>query len=178
VLKILDTYFFYLINKGFSNKLFDILMPLLSRLGRWESLFAVSLVFAVFQRKTAMKLVIILLIGFFASNFIVSNLKMFVARPRPFFVLQNINLLEKNNSFSFPSGHATNAFMVATIFFIFSRRYFYLYIAAFGIAVSRIYLGAHFPSDAIAGALIGSALGYLITQAAKAFSFRVHKHPL
>lgn len=158
----IDNYFFYLINHDCRNKLFDILMPLLSQLGTWEILLALVFIFVMFEKKEARRVGIFLVAGLLLSYLIVSILKMWITRPRPFLVLPNVHLLVKDSGFSFPSGHASNAFMVATLFFIFSKRLYFLYFVALGIAVSRIYVGVHFPSDVIAGALIGITLGCLI----------------
>ncbi|MDI6740919.1 MAG: phosphatase PAP2 family protein [Candidatus Edwardsbacteria bacterium] len=69
---------------------------------------------------------------------------------------------DRSNS-SFPSGHATGAFALATVF---SHEYPKLaipcYAIATGIALSRIYLGRHYPSDALAGAVIGYASARLV----------------
>jgi len=65
------------------------------------------------------------------------------------------------DQFSFPSGHTITAFSVAV-----SLATFYpvlllgLLFCAFSVALSRILLGMHFLSDVLAGAAIGSALGY------------------
>jgi undecaprenyl-diphosphatase len=84
-----------------------------------------------------------------ASAAMTYGLKNIVNRPRP------EGPTERSNS-SFPSGHATGAFALATVF---SHQYpklsIPLYITATGVAISRIYLGRHYPSDVLAGAAIG-----------------------
>ena len=66
------------------------------------------------------------------------------------------------DQFSFPSGHTMTAFSIALVI-----SYFYpglegaMYFLAASIAVSRVVLGMHFLSDVVAGALIGTGLGYL-----------------
>ena len=60
---------------------------------------------------------------------------------------------------SFPSGHATTAFAAAVIIALWYPRAALPALAlAMLVAVSRIFLGAHFPSDALAGALLGSGV--------------------
>lgn len=64
---------------------------------------------------------------------------------------------------SFPSGHANTAFTAATILALyFGGYFFYGYCAAFLIALSRVYVGAHFPLDIMAGAVMGSLVAVLI----------------
>ena len=90
-----------------------------------------------------------------ASAVITYGLKSIVNRDRP------EGPTERSNS-SFPSGHATGAFALATVF---SHQYpklsIPLYMAATGVAVSRIYLGRHYPSDVLAGAVVGFATAKL-----------------
>jgi undecaprenyl-diphosphatase len=67
---------------------------------------------------------------------------------------------------SFPSGHAAGSFAFATFFSCLDRRAAWvLFPAAFLVAASRIVLGVHYPSDVIVGALLGSTIGWLGSQA-------------
>jgi len=66
------------------------------------------------------------------------------------------------DQFSFPSGHTMTAFAVATPLSLFYPDIAIgLLFCALSIATSRILLGMHFLSDVVAGALIGTAIGYL-----------------
>ena len=67
------------------------------------------------------------------------------------------------DQFSFPSGHTMTAFAVAVpVVALFPHLMLAVYFAAVSIALSRIALGMHFLSDVLAGALIGSAVGYSV----------------
>ncbi len=70
-------------------------------------------------------------------------------------------------SFGFYSSHASNHFALATLFHFFlgkkiSYFSFLIFIWAAVISYSRIYLGAHYPGDVLAGATMGILLGYLV----------------
>jgi len=67
-----------------------------------------------------------------------------------------------HGSFSFPSNHASNMFAIATFFsYNYRRLLIPLFSAAVLIAYSRIYLGAHYPADVVAGAVWGMLVGFL-----------------
>ena len=92
-------------------------------------------------------------------------LKHLIHRPRPFnafydeiaqgqVVVKTMFQLYLSNSF--PSGHSALVFSVATALnLVYRNRLGFLYIVAAYLAVTRIYVGAHFPSDVLAGALAG-----------------------
>lgn len=93
------------------------------------------------------------------GNLILKNL---VARARPCSLNTTVNLLiSAPTDYSFPSGHTTSSFAAAVIWYHADKRFGVpALILAFLIAFSRLYLYVHFPSDVIAGALIGAAIGH------------------
>jgi undecaprenyl-diphosphatase len=90
-------------------------------------------------------------------------LKRFAARPRPCQIEPHCwATLLPPDQFSFPSGHTMTAFAVAIPLLLFYPTLTVgLLFCALSIAASRILLGMHFLSDVLAGALIGTGLGYL-----------------
>jgi undecaprenyl-diphosphatase len=97
-------------------------------------------------------------------------LKYEVLRPRPFVALgtelrvsaDEVQAIRPNSSF--PSGHAANAFMLATLLAALLRRGLWplWYGLASLVALSRVYLGLHYPGDVLAGATLGAGLTWLL----------------
>jgi undecaprenyl-diphosphatase len=72
-------------------------------------------------------------------------------------------LAPDNGGYSFPSTHAANMFAAAYILRVFyARRRFLWYSLAALVAYSRVYVGVHFPGDVLAGAVVGTALAWLV----------------
>ena len=87
--------------------------------------------------------------------------KLVVRRPRP--ELEGLPPLGgAPTSLSFPSAHATASFACATAMTRIDCTAAVLFALAALIALGRPYLGMHFPSDVLAGTLIGVALGLLV----------------
>ena len=84
-------------------------------------------------------------------------------RPRPYLV-HSVNLLiSRSVDTSFPSDHATLGFAVAVMIWQYNRRVGAgLLILAFVLAFSRVYVGAHYPSDVLGGAVLGTATSLAI----------------
>ena len=89
------------------------------------------------------------------------GVKLLVRRPRP--VLEGLPPLGgAPSSLSFPSAHATASFACATAMTRIAPEAALLFILAAAIAACRPYLGMHYPSDVLAGALLGTGLGLLV----------------
>lgn len=129
----------------------------------------IALLLAFFKRTRRFGLAVLLgiTIGALLTN---CCLKLLIARPRPYAdetsIYYQFWLLVKQHTESdnsFPSGHTTAAFAAATaIFFRCDKRYSWLaFVAALLVAVSRIYLVVHYPSDVLVGLIVGVISGSL-----------------
>jgi membrane-associated phospholipid phosphatase len=96
------------------------------------------------------------------SVYLNALLKDLVAQPRPF-VYSEFESITRPSEFSFPSGHAQHAALLWTLLAVhFRKRWFTIVCAAmvFFIGFSRVYLGVHFPTDVLAGWLLGAVLAH------------------
>lgn len=90
-------------------------------------------------------------------------IRMIHARSRPFTYDHIVSLIEHEATASFPSMHATMSFVIAASILLIHRKFgTAALLAAILTAVSRVIVGVHFPSDVVAGALIGSGSVFLI----------------
>lgn len=120
----------------------------------WIVLAAVFLCFHRY-RKTGIAMSVALLVGYLVTNLILKNL---VLRVRPYDALVGLQALAGPLSdSSFPSGHATSSIAAGFVVLRGSPRYIGVpaFVLAVLIALSRLYLGVHYPTDVLAGALIG-----------------------
>lgn len=116
-----------------------------------------------FLSKPNRKLAVGIVTAILVSNVVVFVLDSVYFRPRPYQLASNAYLpVGRDESSSFPSGHSTRAFAIASVFTVLKgRKYAPVFIIAGGIALSRILVGVHFPLDIMGGAFLGITLGVL-----------------
>jgi len=171
----MDTQLFFLFNRGMANPLFDVLMPALTFQG--YLLAGPFLFYAIYRGATcrddsgktfltaAIAAVVISLVSVTIADLACGWLKDVAARPRPCQALEGVRLIVScPRSFSLPSSHATTSFAFITPYLVLARRFIqtgwlvYIVMLASLIALSRAYLGVHYPSDVLAGAVLGAAV--------------------
>jgi len=106
-------------------------------------------------RRTGATVLLALVIGALITNI---ALKPLVARIRPYDVIEGLSLLVKRQAdLSFPSGHTCAAFAAGAVCFVRLRRPWgvCLLVLAVLIAVSRLYVGVHYPTDVLGGIVVG-----------------------
>lgn len=135
----------------------------------WQSIICITMMFFKKTRKTGIVLAFSFLFwGVLVNSSIIKNL---VARPRPFsedpilldYVITVFNepsgSLALPDSYSFMSGHTTNAFLLATIVSFYHRKLTIpMFIYAALMSFSRLFFAVHYPTDVIAGAIFAAVV--------------------
>ncbi len=123
-------------------------------------LLGLCLCFSKRYRNAGLCMLLALLINFVICNL---SLKPLVARIRPYEYVSDINLLINTPSdFSFPSGHSSSSFAAAFGLWLNNRKWGRVCLVIAGmIAFSRLYLFVHFPSDVLAGIILGIFSGFM-----------------
>jgi undecaprenyl-diphosphatase len=122
------------------------------------------------HRGTFLSALYVFLIAFAIELPIYHLMKHSIRRVRPFNAHEDIsNMVLPIDEYSFPSGHTSAAFMMALIISSFVPVLtVYVYVFAVLIGFARIYIGVHYPSDILGGAVFGSSCGlaslYLVNQ--------------
>lgn len=164
----IDLALFYFINHTLANPVFDVVIPFLTDLNQWRPFQAALVLFLVYfgwkggaKARVTIGLLVLTIILSDQLNSVV--LKSLFSRVRPCKALTDVHLLVGCGGFSFPSSHATNNFAAATVITRFySRRAWGWWSFAGLMAFTRPYVGVHYPSDVLAGALVGFIVGSLV----------------
>lgn len=149
----------YAIN-GMHNAILDKIMVVITNFGDAGIVWIILAIILLFMKKTR-KCGILMLISMFVGVIIGNGIiKHLVARQRPCWIDTNIQLLIANpKDFSFPSGHTLASFEAAVMIFLHNKKWGTIaFIPAVLIAFSRLYLFVHFPTDVLAGAILGTAI--------------------
>ena len=177
----IDRVVFLFINVTLANPVTDLIMPVVTsdfwlRIG-----YGVAMALVLWKGNARLRWLVL----FSALALLVTDqlsagfLKPLIGRLRPCHVLENINLLVGcGGGKSMPSSHAANAFGQAVLFGVLYRRVRYGLLAfAAIVALSRVFVGVHYPGDILAGALVGTAAGLAMIAAYRLFMDRIeHRH--
>ena len=104
------------------------------------------------------------------TGIITTSLKLAIRRERPFSSHNDIVKYSNAGSLSFPSGHTSAAFTIATSLSLEFPKWYVIapsMLWASTMGYSRMYLGVHYPSDVLVGAIIGAGTSYLCYKANK-----------
>jgi undecaprenyl-diphosphatase len=153
-------------NGWWSSAVLDRVIPWVTHLGSHVAVIIFLILCLVFLKKKKPLLYLLLLYGI--QSGVVYGLKFLIHRKRPGAFLETISKLSQGPGEvldpSFPSAHTLYAFMMATVLAAWFPRYrIVFYVAAGFIGWTRIYLGLHFPTDVIAGGLLGYGITRLFT---------------
>jgi len=143
------------------GELLDAVMPVITSAGDGGIIWILAALIFTASKKyriEGISILAALLINLLISNVI---LKQLVARVRPCDINTAVELLiARPSDYSFPSGHTSSSFAAAAVIFCGDRRIgIFALVAAAVLAFSRLYLYVHYPSDIIAGMIIGAAVG-------------------
>jgi undecaprenyl-diphosphatase len=162
-----DLQLFYWINHSWSNGFFDKLMPFITETDSWILVYLVGFYVLFFKTgKTGRIAGLALILTIIATDqFNSSVLKELFGRLRPCHTLPDVNLLVGcGGGKSMPSSHAANNFAAATVIvYYFRKNYAIFYSVAVLVALSRVYVGVHYPSDIMVGAFVGTSIGLSIS---------------
>lgn len=164
LLKRFDDYLIKLINDRMKNDFLDKFMYRITDLGGaiFSSIFSLALVILGNRAIRLIGLEAIVVLGI--SQLVVHSLKLGLSRARPYKIIEQLHTFGiELRDYSFPSGHTTASFSIATVMAL-NIPYVSLlvYAVATIIGISRIYLGVHYPTDVVAGLILGIGSSILV----------------
>ena len=145
----------------------DAVMPAITSLANGGIIWIIAAVLLLIfkkTRKTGFSVALALIGGLIIGNLLLKNL---VGRIRPYDLNEGIEILiARLSDYSFPSGHTLASFEAATVLMIRDKRFgIPALILAVIIAFSRLYLYVHYPTDVLAGIILGIIIGFFACKA-------------
>ncbi len=149
----------FFINQQLSNPVFDFVF----KSTHYLSYVMLGLLVAYFAFRKEKFIVLSMIVVVIASTLTAAVLKNTTHRERPYQTLDVRQLVEEDNNRSFPSNHVQLSFALSTIVFYFYRRSgLVLFLLSLLMGIGRIYVGVHYPSDVLGGAIIGIMIAFVI----------------
>ena len=160
----LDCGFLLFLQDSVRNPILNSIMIFITSLGDGGIIWIAATIALLIPKKTR-KVGIMSAVALLGSLLINNNLiKNIVQRPRPYVTFTDLQIIiPQPSEFSFPSGHTSSSFASAAVFYRHLPKKFGVpaVILAALIGFSRLYVGVHYPTDVLAGAVMGILLSYM-----------------
>jgi undecaprenyl-diphosphatase len=159
----LDSNLCIAVNQTSQVRLIRDLFRLMSRLGDGLFWYSLMLLILLFEGSEGLLPVLHMALAGLSGTLLYKWLKGKTLRPRPFEVHQDIFMTGKPlDKFSFPSGHTLHAVVFGLVAINYYPALSFIIMPFVSmVALSRVVLGLHYPSDVLAGAIIGSLIAAL-----------------
>ena len=160
-----DQQLFLFINQSLANPVTDFFMPIITNDMFLRIIYGLALILLLVRGKKPFIWIVVFSLLVVALTDQVSSawLKPFFERLRPCKELNVHLLVNCGSGYSFPSSHAANLFGQAVFFsLLFPRAKWYWLVFAFLVAISRVFVGVHYPLDITAGAVLGTFIGFVV----------------
>jgi len=163
----IDHKIFYLINGTLTNPIFDLFFTTITNERLWILPVLIGLLWLIIRggKREKIAAVLVLIAASATDATVAQIIKPAIGRLRPSHGLgDTINLLvSKGGKYGFVSAHAANIFAATTVLSYFYKQWKKpLLFLAFSVAVSRVYVGVHYPGDVLFGGLFGYGMAWLV----------------
>lgn len=158
-----DCQVFRKVNRHFDKKLMNLFFRAVTHFGGADITIGAAIVLLIISPPETRLLAIASALSLAASHIPVQLAKRLLPRKRPYMILEKTRFpANPLKDHSFPSGHTTAIFAVVTPYILYNPQ-LSLFLIPLGLCVgiSRIYLGLHYPSDVLAGGILGTLTGLL-----------------
>ena len=173
IFEVADRYLFHLVNRDLSADWLDGIMKLFRNPYIWIPLYFFLLFWFYKNARRYLFLIIFFsIITLVLTDYISSGiLKPMLKRPRPCYVaeLNTRSVVGCGGLYGTPSSHASNHFGLAAFWFtviadIRRKKIYWLWLWAFIICYAQVYVGVHYPSDMLFGAILGIGIAVLTSR--------------
>lgn len=158
-----DKTILYFINTKLNCGFFNKVMPHITHLGGVVFSVFFPIILILINKKQSRLIGFEILLSLSIGQILIQILKRSLTRERPYNILKNINTFGiELKDYSFPSGHTTAGFTTAINLSIYMPQLMtvFLFLAS-TVGISRIYLAVHYPSDVLAGLVIGVGVSFI-----------------